>query len=263
MQLAHERGIGVTAGIWDHIYRGGVQTGGIPDAPKGPDERARPGLGRHWGESRILHQSGPAPFPPGRPMRWPQETSRWFTEISDAITTEVEQAERAAGERTSKEFRSSVTDFRMLAALARYYSWQLQAAVAYNVYKESGDLRAFNTALDNEKRAIDAWRAIVDAADGVYADQLPFGAPGHFPRHWREELQRLNADFEGLVAALKTAPAKLKAQSVASARLPAEGAPPLAVSPATASRVLARTAMSLRRSRPPRGRNGCACAIGI
>src|SRR5258708_30067557 len=32
MRIAHERGIAVTAGIWDHIYRGGVQGGGIPGA---------------------------------------------------------------------------------------------------------------------------------------------------------------------------------------------------------------------------------------
>ncbi len=28
IELAHDRGIGVAVGIWDHIYRGGVQTGG-------------------------------------------------------------------------------------------------------------------------------------------------------------------------------------------------------------------------------------------
>ncbi len=32
IRLAHERGIEVTAGIWDHIYRGGVQGGGIEGA---------------------------------------------------------------------------------------------------------------------------------------------------------------------------------------------------------------------------------------
>ncbi len=32
IELAHERGIRVTAGIWDHIYRGGVQGGGIAGA---------------------------------------------------------------------------------------------------------------------------------------------------------------------------------------------------------------------------------------
>ena len=31
ISLAHERGIKVLAGIWDHIYRGGVQSGGLPD----------------------------------------------------------------------------------------------------------------------------------------------------------------------------------------------------------------------------------------
>jgi hypothetical protein len=162
------------------------------------------------------------------PMRWPQETSRWFATISDAITAEVEQAERGAGERKTKEFLSSVTDFRILAALARYYSWRLQAAVAYNEYKEAGDLRSFDTAIDQERRAIEAWRAIVDTAAGMYSEKLPFGAPGYFPRHWREELQRLSADFESLVAARKTAQMKPNARSVV-ARLPPDGPPPSAV----------------------------------
>ncbi len=30
IQMAHERGIGIRLGIWDHIYRGGVQAGGNP-----------------------------------------------------------------------------------------------------------------------------------------------------------------------------------------------------------------------------------------
>ena len=46
MRLAHDRGITVTAAIWDHIYRGGVQTGGIPGAPKAADASV-PGL--VWG----------------------------------------------------------------------------------------------------------------------------------------------------------------------------------------------------------------------
>ncbi len=43
MKLAHERGIDVTAGIWDHIYRGGVQGGGIPGASETAGKRV-PGL---------------------------------------------------------------------------------------------------------------------------------------------------------------------------------------------------------------------------
>ncbi len=45
IRLAHERGIHVTAAIWDHIYRAGVQAGGIQGAPKG--DVPTPGL--VWG----------------------------------------------------------------------------------------------------------------------------------------------------------------------------------------------------------------------
>ncbi len=46
IEMAHERGIRFTAGIWDHIYRGGVQGGGIPGTKVAPDEPV-PGL--VWG----------------------------------------------------------------------------------------------------------------------------------------------------------------------------------------------------------------------
>jgi hypothetical protein len=46
IQMAHERGIRFTAGIWDHIYRGGVQGGGIPGSEKAPDH---PTPGLVWG----------------------------------------------------------------------------------------------------------------------------------------------------------------------------------------------------------------------
>jgi hypothetical protein len=44
--MAHQRGIRFTIGIWDHIYRGGVQGGGIPGNEKAPDHPV-PGL--IWG----------------------------------------------------------------------------------------------------------------------------------------------------------------------------------------------------------------------
>ncbi len=40
IELAHQRGIRITLGIWDHIYRGGVQSGGIPGAEQLAGTRA-------------------------------------------------------------------------------------------------------------------------------------------------------------------------------------------------------------------------------
>lgn len=46
IKMAHDRGISFTAGIWDHIYRGGVQGGGIPGTKDAPNE---PVEGLVWG----------------------------------------------------------------------------------------------------------------------------------------------------------------------------------------------------------------------
>jgi hypothetical protein len=46
IQMAHDRGLKFTAGIWDHIYRGGVQGGGIPGAD---NALRKPTPGLVWG----------------------------------------------------------------------------------------------------------------------------------------------------------------------------------------------------------------------
>jgi hypothetical protein len=46
IQMAHDRGVKFTVGIWDHIYRGGVQGGGIPGAD---DAMQKPIPGLVWG----------------------------------------------------------------------------------------------------------------------------------------------------------------------------------------------------------------------
>jgi len=46
IRMTHARGLNFTVGIWDHIYRGGVQGGGVPGAEKIP---AKPTPGLVWG----------------------------------------------------------------------------------------------------------------------------------------------------------------------------------------------------------------------
>jgi hypothetical protein len=46
VRMAHARGLRVTLGLWDHIYRGGVQSGGVPGAREAP---TKPTPGFVWG----------------------------------------------------------------------------------------------------------------------------------------------------------------------------------------------------------------------
>ena len=129
-------------------------------------------------------------------MRRPQETARWFTQTAGEIASELALAEKAIGPKAGNEFTSTATDLKILAGLARYYAARLPAAVAYNVYKESGNTTAFDDAIADEKRAVEAWRDIVAAAGDVYNERLPFGARSvGFRQHWKEELALLDQDF--------------------------------------------------------------------
>ncbi len=130
-------------------------------------------------------------------LRRPEETSRWFSQVAAAVLSDVRQAE-AAGI-SGNEALSTVTDLRILAGLANYYAARLPAAVSYNIYRENGDLAAFDQAIEQERAAVAAWEGIVKAAGDVYSDDLPFGVHRvGFPRHWREELAKLQQGLEQL-----------------------------------------------------------------
>lgn len=159
--------------------------------------------------------------------RRPEETSRWFAEIAGAILAEVQQARTAAGGGESSEFLSTVTDLRILAGLARYYACRLPAAVFYNLYVESGDLEAFDQAIAGERRAIEAWRGIVQAAGDVYSENLAFGVHRvGFSRHWKEELRLLERDFERLAAERRKALPRAGARKVTVPARPPDAKPP-------------------------------------
>jgi len=131
-------------------------------------------------------------------MRRPEDSSRWFLETSTAILKYADRAEHAA-DKSGNELLSTLTDVKILARLAEYHAWRLRAGVNYNLYKQSGDLFAFDDAIANEKSAIAAWEKLVRAAGDVYSKDLAFGVHAvGFPRHWAEELSALRRGLEQL-----------------------------------------------------------------
>jgi hypothetical protein len=157
-------------------------------------------------------------------MRRPEETSRWFAKTAGGILAELSAAQKAIRFDSSNEFRSTETDLRILAGLARYHSWRLLAGVSYNLYKQSGDLHAFDDAIADERQALQAWNQMVAAAGDVYSEDLAFGAHAvGFSRHWKEEYAILSRDFENLLAERQKAVGK---DVPARKPLPPAGPPP-------------------------------------
>ncbi|HUS05434.1 MAG TPA: hypothetical protein VMZ52_04015 [Bryobacteraceae bacterium] len=134
-------------------------------------------------------------------MRRPEETSRWFATTADAILDQAAQAEKKIGSRANNEYRSTVTDLKILAGLSRFHSWRLLAGIAYNLYKQAGNLGDFDSAVTAERHALESWKQIVSSAGDLYIEKLAFGVHAvGFSRHWKEEYALLARDFEQLLA---------------------------------------------------------------
>lgn len=136
-------------------------------------------------------------------MRRPAETSRWFQSVSDEILAHVARAEGASPK--SPEATTTLTDLKILAWLARFHAARLNGAVDYNLYRETKAAAALDRAIEQERTATEAWRQIVKAAADVYSPDLAFGVHRvGFPRHWKEELQNLEAGLAKLTAERQT-----------------------------------------------------------
>ena len=154
-------------------------------------------------------------------MRRPAETSRWFLETANQILELTTQAEKSVGNRRSNEFISTITDLKILAGLARYHSQRLQAGVCYNLYQQTDDLFALDDAIGYERQAINAWTQLVDAASDVYSKDLALGVHRvGFPRHWEEELQKLQSGLKRLEEARQKAQPRTKAELPQIAHVP-------------------------------------------
>ena len=141
-------------------------------------------------EARLLIEGGET-----AKMR-PGDNSRWFAETAEFILQQAAEVEKRTASGRNLECDATVVDLKILAGLALFHSNRIHAAVHYNLFERSGDLNEFDEALAWERKAIDAWRDIVNVVGDRYADDLKMGALSRgLCGHWRSELAMLEVEF--------------------------------------------------------------------
>ena len=140
-------------------------------------------------EAKLLIEGGETA------KRLPSATSKWFARTNQELDALIAKAENLVPA-DNKEFYSTITDLKILSGLALYHSFRIPAAVCYRIYKRTNDPHALDDAIGYEKKAIEAWQKIVEAAGDVYAPDLKFGVHEglhmnvnhHLSGHWTDEL---------------------------------------------------------------------------
>jgi hypothetical protein len=122
-----------------------------------------------------------------------------LAQAAEDIQAEVAAAEKRIGSRRGKEFDSTVVDLKILASLAQFHSRRIPAAVSYCLFQRTHDPKALDEAIGYERKAVEAWRKLVESAGDVYAEDLMMGArSAQLCGHWRDELAALEKGVAAL-----------------------------------------------------------------
>ena len=122
----------------------------------------------------------------------PQQTAVKLDELSSRTERAIDRASaKLAG---LKEWRSSESDFRVLAALARYHARKQIAADQLTEFYETAGGAALVRARGEVESALKIWEGLVKLTDGVYPAEMAFG-PDDIG-HWKDKLPYVRHDLE-------------------------------------------------------------------
>lgn len=137
----------------------------------------------------------------------PSLNSLWFKQTSLELDKLIGQAEKSMRDKENKEFKSTIVDLKILSNLALYHSRRIPAAVSYRIFERTQNVSALDEAIAYERQAMEAWRQIVVAADGVYTDNLMMGVcVADLCGSWKDELVALENGIRKLEEKRKSLP---------------------------------------------------------
>lgn len=128
-----------------------------------------------------------------------KQTPLETAEILDRAAAGIEQAVASAARKIARghaEWKSSESDFRVLAGLARYHARKQRAAYALTWFYETGDPASLSEARKHARVCLEIWRGLVRLTDGVYPSQMAYGP--NDVGHWKDKLPFVQHDVDWL-----------------------------------------------------------------
>jgi hypothetical protein len=124
-------------------------------------------------------------------------------QVANELEALAERASRRIGwietddRRPGALVRRWIADVRIVAALGRFYTGKLRAAVWYELHVQTGDRASLRRAIAHLAAARDAW---VEATElgGVYVGDLTFGPEPRLRGHWGDRLPAIDADLQDM-----------------------------------------------------------------
>jgi hypothetical protein len=148
--------------------------------------------------------------------------------LEDFIAASNEALVKARAQATaprSPEFRRMEEDILIQNGLGAFFAAKLRSGVLYAIYQQTGDVDVGRHALEQYRKARQAWAAMADRARGVYAADVSYGDVPMRRGHWSDRLAGIDADVAAMKQKLQSPAAAQSAENAAQAIAAATGRP--------------------------------------
>ncbi|HZL49699.1 MAG TPA: hypothetical protein VFC37_01990 [Terracidiphilus sp.] len=140
------------------------------------------------------------------PKYSPVEVAQWIDNLIDGSTQALSAARTKARGTSSPEFRRIEEDILIMNSLGGYYAGQLRSATYYEIFKQTGNAKAGELALDQYKKARDIWAKMAEHASKVYMADISYGSPQIRRGSWMDRLPAIDADLDAMQKSLANPP---------------------------------------------------------
>lgn len=138
----------------------------------------------------------------------PVDVARRLEVLAETSETHLAEAQAKVRDVNHPSFRRLAVDTRAQAGLGRFFAAKMRAAVAFELYQQTGKARYLEEALAHYRNAREAWADVARRTRGIYIDDLNFGYPRHRRGHWADRLQAIDEDLAVMEKLRKQEPAR-------------------------------------------------------
>lgn len=160
------------------------------------------------------------------PKYSPVEVAQWIDNLISSSTQALAAARAKTRGASSPEFRRIEEDVLIMNGVGGYYAAQMRSATYYEIFKQTGNAKAGELALEHYRKARDLWAKMAERASKVYVADISYGNIPLRRGNWMDRLPAIDSDLDSMQKSLASPPAASAASANAERAIKAATTPP-------------------------------------
>ena len=161
------------------------------------------------------------------PKYSPIEVAQWLEDFASASNSALSEARNAVSSSAAPSFRRIEEDVLIQNGLGAFFAAKLRSGVLFEIFAQTGGAQAGKLALQQYRKARDAWAAMGERANSVYQLDITYGRVPMRRGTWSDRLAGIDIDLAAMAAKLANAPVPASPAATAAQAVQAALAKPM------------------------------------